>query len=50
MIDLPNDEDVIAMMIYRPKERVLLASDDGRGFITMTDDLVAQNKERATSH
>ena len=41
MIDLPNDEDVIAMMIYRPKE-VLLASDDGRGFITMTDDLVAQ--------
>ena len=44
MIDLPNDEDVIAMMIYRPKERVLLASDDGRGFITMTDDLVAQTR------
>ena len=44
MIDLPNDEDVIAMMIYRPDERVLLASDDGRGFITITDDLVAQTR------
>ena len=44
MIDLLNDEDVVAMMIYRPKEKVLLASDDGRGFITMTDDLVAQTR------
>ena len=44
MIDLPNDEEVVAMIIYRPNEKVLLASEDGRGFITLTDDLIAQTR------
>jgi topoisomerase-4 subunit A len=44
MIDLPNDADVIFAMLYAPGRKLLLASDDGRGFIVSTDDVLAQTK------
>ena len=44
MIDLPNNEDIVSMIIYHPKEKVLLTSDDGRGFIALADDLIAQTR------
>ena len=44
MIDLPNDEDVVTLSPYRPQQRVLLVSDDGRGFLAAADDLIAQTR------
>lgn len=44
MIDLPNDADIAQMMIFAPGGRFLVASDDGRGFIVKSDDVLAQTK------
>ncbi len=44
MVDLPNDADVIFAMLYAPGQKLMLASDDGRGFIVSTDDILAQTK------
>ena len=44
MIDLPNDSDVIAVMVYQPGLKLLVASDDGRGFVVKSDDVLAQTK------
>ncbi|SOD94330.1 DNA topoisomerase IV subunit A [Caenispirillum bisanense] len=59
MVDLPNDSDIVAMLVYVPGRKLLLASDGGRGFLVAEDDVVAQtragkqilnvaDKERAT--
>jgi topoisomerase-4 subunit A len=44
IVDLPNDQDIIALFVYREGEKVLVASSDGRGFIVAEDDLIAQTK------
>ncbi|MET4806276.1 DNA topoisomerase IV subunit A [Limibacillus sp. MBR-115] len=44
MIDLPNDHDVVSLLVHKPGGRLLLASSDGRGFIAKEDDLIAQTK------
>jgi topoisomerase-4 subunit A len=44
MIDLPNDADILMAMVHAPGQRMFLASDDGRGFIVPTDDVLAQTK------
>lgn len=44
MIDLPNDADVLCVMLYTPDQKLLLASDDGRGFIVPTSEILAQTK------
>lgn len=44
MIDLPNDEEIISMTVFKTGEKVLVASEDGRGFLVSTDDLVAQTR------
>ena len=44
MIDLPNDQDIVALFVHRPGEKVLVASSDGRGFIVSEDDLIAHTK------
>jgi topoisomerase-4 subunit A len=44
MIDLPNEHDVVALFAWRPSGKLLLASTDGRGFITPTDDILAQTR------
>lgn len=44
MIDLPNDADIAQMMVFAPGGRFLVASDDGRGFIVKSDDVLAQTK------
>ncbi|MBI3512794.1 MAG: DNA topoisomerase IV subunit A [Proteobacteria bacterium] len=43
-IDLANDHDVVAMFVYRPGAKLLVASDDGRGFVVAADDAVAQTR------
>ncbi|MGM0560276.1 MAG: DNA topoisomerase IV subunit A [Pseudomonadota bacterium] len=43
-IDLPNDQDIVALKVYTPSGQILLASDDGRGFAVSENDVVAQTK------
>jgi topoisomerase-4 subunit A len=44
MIDLPNDEDMVALRVHRPGDRLLVASSDGRAFVVAENDVVAQTK------
>ncbi|MEL6522119.1 MAG: DNA topoisomerase IV subunit A [Pseudomonadota bacterium] len=44
MVDLPNEAEIIALMIYRAGERLLVASSAGDGFVVPADDVVAQTR------
>jgi len=44
MVDLPNEAEVIDLMIHRPGERYLVASTDGDGFIVPGEEVVAQTR------
>ncbi len=44
MVDLPNDADIAALMVYNPEAKLLVASDDGRGFLVPEKDVLAQTK------
>src|SRR5216683_3661854 len=44
MIDLPNEHDVVALFPHRPGLRLLVASDDGRGFIADGEEALAQTR------
>ncbi len=44
MIDLANDEDLVAIRPHRAGERLLVASTEGRGFVVPADDVVAQTR------
>ncbi len=44
MIDLPNDSDIVTMCLYKDGQKLLMAADDGRGFIANASDLLAQTK------
>ena len=44
MVDLPNDQDIVALFVYRPGEKVVVASSDGRGFVVPEDNVIAQTK------
>ncbi len=44
MIDLPKEHDVVALFPHRPGLRLLVASDDGRGFIVDGEEALAQTR------
>ncbi len=44
MIDLPNDQDLVALFVHRPEGKLLIASANGRGFVVPEDELIAQTK------
>ena len=44
MVDLGNNEDIVALMVHRPGRRLLVASSDGRGFIVEEDQVLAQTR------
>src|SRR5690606_23184977 len=44
MIDLPNDADIVKVMVYDPNLKFLLASDEGHGFIVPSSEILAQTK------
>ncbi|MBE89756.1 MAG: DNA topoisomerase IV subunit A [Rhodospirillaceae bacterium] len=44
MVDLPNDQDIVAMMVHDPNRKLLVAANDGRGFIVAEKDVVAQTR------
>ena len=44
IVDLPNDADIVDMMVYKSTDKLLVAADDGRGFIVKMEDVLAQTK------
>ncbi len=44
MIELGNNDDVIAVLVHRPGERLLVAASDGRGFVVEADQVLAQTR------
>jgi len=44
MADLPNDAEIAALKIYEADSRLLVAADDGRGFIVAEKDVLAQTR------
>ena len=44
MVDLDNQNDVVAMLVYTPQRRLLVASDNGKGFIVEEKELLAQTR------
>jgi len=44
MIDLPNDVEIIDILIHRSGEKLLVASAEGNGFIVPEDDVLAQTR------
>lgn len=44
MIDLQNDADIVQMMVHNPERRLLVAADDGRGFVVPEKEIISQTK------
>lgn len=44
MVDLPNDADIIDLELYDSNAKMIVAGDDGRGFIVKMEDCLAQTK------
>jgi topoisomerase IV subunit A len=44
MVDLPNDAEIVDLMIFRPGERLIVASDAGDGFVVASDEVLAQTR------
>ncbi len=44
MMGLPNDQDIVGLLVHTPGRRLLVASSDGRGFVVPEDEVVAQTK------
>jgi len=44
MVDLPNDSEIIDLMIFRPGEKLLIASTAGDGFVLTSDEVLAQTR------
>jgi topoisomerase-4 subunit A len=44
MIELGNDQDLVHMRVYRPEEKLLVASAAGRGFVVKAEDAFAQTR------
>ncbi len=44
MVDLPNDADIVDVEVFDPAARMIVAADDGRGFIVKMEDVLAQTK------
>ncbi|MFZ3584291.1 DNA topoisomerase IV subunit A [Loktanella sp. DJP18] len=44
MVDLPNEAQIIDILIHRPGGRLLVASSEGDGFVVPEDDVIAQTR------
>src|SRR5690606_26851614 len=44
MIDLGNDQDIVALFVHKPDRKLLIASNDGRGFIVDGNSVIAQTR------
>jgi len=44
MVDLPNDSDIVDLLVFRPGEKLIVASDAGDGFLVAADEVLAQTR------
>jgi len=44
MVDLPNDTEIVDLTIFRPGEKLLVASTAGDGFVVVSDEVLAQTR------
>ncbi len=44
MIDLPNEDEIVALFVYQPGKKLMLASIAGRGFMLDADNIIASTK------
>ena len=44
MVDLPNEAEIVALVIHRPEAKMLVASSAGDGFIVAEEEVVAQTR------
>jgi topoisomerase-4 subunit A len=44
MIDLGNDQDIVALFVHKPGRKLLVASSDGRGFVVPEEEVLAQTR------
>ncbi len=44
MVDLPNEAQIVALMVHRPHGRLLVASSAGDGFVVAESEVVAQTR------
>jgi topoisomerase IV subunit A len=44
LVDLPNDAEIVDLMIFRPGERLIVASEAGDGFVVASDEVLAQTR------
>ncbi len=44
MVDLPNEAEIVEMLIWRPGQKLLVASDAGDGFVVPMDEVLAQTR------
>ena len=44
MIDLSNEHDIVEMFVHQPGRKMLIASDQGRGFVVDEDSVIAQTR------
>lgn len=44
MVDLPNEAEIVDLMIFRAGEKLLVASTEGDGFIVPSDEVLAQTR------
>ena len=45
MVDIDAEAQVVAVLVYRPKAQLLLASSAGRGFVAEADELLAETRK-----
>lgn len=43
-IDLPENADIVEMFIFKPNQKLLVASRNGKGFIVESNNIIAQTK------
>ncbi|MGB8275453.1 MAG: DNA gyrase C-terminal beta-propeller domain-containing protein, partial [Alphaproteobacteria bacterium] len=44
MIDLGQDQDIVALFVHVPGRKLIVAAHDGRGFVVAEDDVIAQTR------
>ena len=45
MVDIDAEAQIVAVLVYRPKAQLLLASSAGRGFVAEADELLAETRK-----
>ncbi|MSO74109.1 MAG: DNA topoisomerase IV subunit A [Alphaproteobacteria bacterium] len=44
MVELGNDQEIVALFVHKPGRKLLVASSDGRGFFVQEDEVLAQTR------